>query len=166
MIPIYKHIKESFYSMSNGRYMYIGNANNYYNTLTIDFKKNISDKTITIKFICNEKYKTTYLDHMHFIINRLLGYNGLMCGDDNTRGYYKTSEEEKGSIINLLKDKSLPLTNIIKDHYFNVLINFESYITYCKSNGIDIDIEKINERIIYIKEYVKNNYIKYDITLD
>ena len=61
MIPIYKHIKESFYSMSNGRYMYIGNANNYYNTLTIDFKKDIPNKTITLKFICDETHKTTYL---------------------------------------------------------------------------------------------------------
>ena len=41
--------------------MYIGNANNYYNTLTIDFKKNIPDKTITLKFICDETHKTTYL---------------------------------------------------------------------------------------------------------
>ena len=168
IIPIYKHIKESFYSMSNGRYMYIGNANNYYNTLTIDFEKNIPDKTITLKFICDETHKTTYLylDQIHYILGRLMKDNGLMCNDDNTRGYYKTSEEKKENNINLLEGKQISLRNIVKNHYKNILINFESYITYCKTNGIDIDIEKINERIRYIKEYVKNNYIKYDITLD
>ena len=168
MIPIYKLMKESFYSKSDGYYMYIGNANNYYNTLTIDFKKNIPNKTITLKFICDETYKTTYLylDQIHYILGRLMKASGLMCNDDNTCGYYKTSEEKKENNINLLEGKQISLRNIVKNHYKNILINFESYITYCKTNGIDIDIEKINERIRYIKEYVKNNYIKYDITLD
>ena len=168
MIPIYKLMKESFYSKSDGYYMYIGNTKNYYNTLTIDFKKDIPNKTITLKFICDETHKTTYLylDQIHYILGRLMKANGLMCNDDNTRGYYKTSEEKKENNINLLEGKQISLRNIVKNHYKNILINFESYITYCKINGIDIDIEKINERIRYIKEYVKNNYIKYDITLD
>lgn len=168
MIPIYKLMKESFYSKSDGYYMYIGNTKNYYNTLTIDFKKDIPNKTITLKFICDETHKTTYLylDQIHYILGRLMKANGLMCNDDNTRGYYKTSEEKKENNINLLEGKQISLRNIVKNHYKNILINFESYITYCKTNGIDIDIEKINERIRYIKEYVKNNYIKYDITLD
>ena len=168
MIPIYKLMKESFYSKSDGYYMYIGNTKNYYNTLTIDFKKDIPNKTITLKFICDETHKTTYLylDQIHYILGRLMKDNGLMCNDDNTRGYYKTSEEKKENNINLLEGKQISLRNIVKNHYKNILINFESYITYCKTNGIDIDIEKINERIRYIKEYVKNNYIKYDITLD
>ena len=162
MIPIYKHIKESFYSMSDGYYMYIGYANNYYNTLTIDFKKNILDKTITLKFICEETRKIVYIDQIHFILNRLMGYNGLMCRDNNIRGYYKTSVEKKGSVFKLLNFNSISLINIVRDHYSEILKNIEAYILYCKTEKIDIDFKKIVDRITYIKQYVKDNY---DITL-
>ncbi len=160
MIPIYKHIKESFYSMSNCRYMYIGNANNYYNTLTIDFKKDIPNKTITLKFICDETQKITYLylDQIHYILGRLMKDNGLMCNDDNTRGYYKISEEKKENNINLLEGKQISLRNIVKNHYSEILKNIEAYILYCKTEKIDIDFKKIVDRITFIKEYVKENY--------
>lgn len=167
IIPIYKHIKEDLYRMYDGRYMYIGqygsyDSKKYYNALTIDFEKNISNKTITIKFICDETSKTGYINQIHFILNHLMGYNGLMCCDDNTRGYYKTSKEEKGSVIDLLKGKSLSLKDIVKDHYSEILKNIEAYIMYCKTEKIDIDFKKIAERMRYIKEYVKKCY---DISL-
>ena len=88
--------------------------------------------------------------------------NGLMCCDYNTRGYYKTSKEEKKSTIDLLKGKSISSINIVKDHYSEILKNIEAYVLYCKTEKIDIDFKKIVDRITYIKEYVKENY---DITL-
>ena len=167
IIPIYKHIKEDLYHMSDGRYMYIGqygsyDSKKYYNALTIDFEKNISNKTITIKFICDETRKTGYINQIRFILNRLMGHNGLMCRDDNTRGYYKTSKEEKGSAVDLLKGKSILLKDIVKTHYSEILKNIEAYILYCKTEKIDIDFKKIVDRITFIKEYVRENY---DITL-
>ena len=170
IIPIYKHIKEDLYRMIKGRYMYIGQYDSYdysyddskkdYNALTIDFEKNISNKTITIKFICDETSKTGYINQIHFILKRLMDLNGLMCCDKNTRGYYKTSKEKKqsGSVINLLEGKSLPLKDIVEYHYSGILKHIEGFILYCKTEKIDIDFKKIVDRITFIKKYVKKNY--------
>ena len=44
---------------------------------------------------------------------------------------------------------------IVKNHYNNILTNFDSYILYCKTENIDVDFKKIIDRMIYIKNYVK-----------
>ena len=80
-----------------------------------------------------------------------------------TLSYYKPDEIEfTNKSINLSDRNVTWLKDIIKTHYQEILKNIESYIEYCKTNGIDIDIEKINERIRYIKKYIKDIY---DITL-
>lgn len=43
----------------------------------------------------------------------------------------------------------------IKNHYNNILTNFDSYILYCKTENIVVDFKKIIDRMIYIKNYVK-----------
>ena len=181
MIPIYNYMKKEFYR--NGRYTYIVNCHNgrdsyCFDTLSIEIKKDILNKTITLKIICDETYKKnyrgfciteikiyTYLNNIQDLLRRLIdnGSTSLICINNGVRCYYKPD----GCIlidkyINLHDDKLIWLKDIVKNYYNEILINFESYVLYCKTNGIDIDLKKISERITYIKEYVKKVY---DLTL-
>ena len=182
MIEIYERIKVSLYCEFQGGYFgyygHIHNGRSYHhdNTLSIDLKKNILAKTITIKFICGEIYKTnycgfcitdnetyTYLNNIQQIICSITSYQSSPYEKGNVLDYCKTNGcicTEKyitppDGKVNWLKD-------IVKNHYNNILINFDSYILYCKTNKIKINLKKITERTNYIKEYVKKVY---DITL-
>ena len=82
----------------------------------------------------------------------------IYIGND-VRCYYKPGKNILiDKHINLNDEKLIWLKDIVKNYYNEILINFESYVLYCKTNGIDIDLKKINERITYIKEYVKKVY--------
>ena len=65
--------------------------------------------------------------------------------------------------INLNDFKKAELLKlVVKNHYSDILANFETYILYCKTEKIDVDFKKITERMNYIREYVKKYY---DISL-
>ena len=175
MLSIYKLIKVYLYQKNSyGRMSYIGHINgNYsysYNALTLDFEKNITAKTITIKFICNETYKSidgynsSYLNQIHCILNTIKSMKDQQYIRDCTHSYYKPNEIEfTNKSINLGDSSNVSwLKDIIKTHYQEILKNIEAYILYCKTEKIDIDFKKIVDRITYIKQYVKDNY---DITL-
>ena len=170
MNPIYKYIEAKLYYLNSDTFIYAqqNNGNERYgrfNALSIDLEKNFLNKTITLKFICDEKRKNsyyTYLNQIRYILDLLMStykfYDNL-----NTHKYYEIS----GSIvtnksINLSDQNVTWLKNIIKTHYSEILKNIEAYVLYCKTEKIDIDFKKIVDRITYIKEYVKENY---DITL-
>ena len=182
MIAIYERIKTGLYWESPDGYfsyyghIYRGRSDLHVNTLSIDLKKNILAKTITIKFICDETYKTnycgfcitdiktyTYLNNIQRIICQITSYQSSPYEKGNVLDYCKTNGcicTEKyitppSGEVNWLKD-------IVKNHYNNILINFDSYILYCKTNKSKINLKKITERTNYIKEYVKKVY---DITL-
>ena len=182
MDPIYKSMKkdirtnfENFkYTVYINRYSREPSIFCKIDTITIDFKKNISTKTITIKFICNETYKHNskskgngedpdkfynYLNQLRYIIYRILSENYKIYYEYDLRNYNTTKKiSMNNDIIKLHSDKVIWFKDIVKKHYNNILINFGSYIEYCKTNGINIDFRKITERIRYIKEYVRENY--------
>lgn len=189
IISIYKVFKGYMYSYFNGQFGYIERIDNKesdalcrkiksYNTLTIDFEKNILSKTITVKFICDEIYKTNYsirngsftnfykynyLNQLVYIIDKLVGRDSLLSNELYIHNYYKKDgkiNEDKKIIFPCVCTEHLK--KIIETHYQEILKNIEAYILYCKTEKIDIDFKKIVDRITYIKEYVKENY---DITL-
>ncbi len=172
MLSIYKLIKVYLYQKnSNYHITYIGNYGGSYpfNALTLDFEKNIPAKTITIKFICNETYKSnngynsSYLNHIQCILNTIKSMKDQQHIRECTLSYYKPDEIEfTNKSIRLSDNNVYWLKNIIKAHYQEILKNIEAYILYCKTEKIDIDSKKIVDRITYIKQYVKDNY---DITL-
>ena len=167
MNSIYKLIKVYLYQKnSNGQMSYIGHINgNYpYNSLTLDFEKNIPAKTITIKFICSETYKNssdsrynlTYLYQIQCIMKTMKDQSYIY---NCTHNYYKPNEIEFTNKSIKLDDYTVTwLKNIVKTHYQEILKNIEAYILYCKTEKIDIDFKKIVDRITYIKQYVKDNY--------
>ena len=189
IISIYKVFKGYMYSYFNGQFGYVERIDNKardacfreiksYNTLTIDFEKNILSKTITIKFICDEIYETNYsvwtgsytnfykyyyLKQLEYIINKLVGRDSLLSNELYIHNYYKKDDK-----INEDKKINFPcvctehLKNKIKTHYQEILKNIEAYVLYCKTEKIDIDFKKIVDRITFIKQYVKDIY---DITL-
>lgn len=169
MLSIYKLIKVNLYQKnSNGRLSYFGKDGS---SLTLDFEKNIPAKTITIKFICNETYKYnssgynfTYLNQIQCIIKTIKQMKDKYPSNYNcAHGYYKLNEIEFTNKSIKLDDFTVTwLRDIVKTHYQEILKNIEAYILYCKTEKIDIDFKKIVDRIIFIKEYVKENY---DITL-
>lgn len=168
MIPIYKYIEAKLYYLNGDTFIYAqqNNGNERYrsfNALSIDLEKNFLNKTITLKFICDEKRKNSYCtyliqirDILHLLMSSYKFYDNL-----NTHKYYEIS----GSIVT---NKSIELDNddykvlwlkdIIKAHYQEILKNIEAYILYCKTEKIDIDFKKIVDRITFIKEYVRENY--------
>ena len=169
MNSIYKLIKVYLYQKnSNGQMSYIGHINgNYpYNSLTLDFEKNIPAKTITIKFICSETYKNssncynfTYLHQIQCIMKTLKNMKDQSYIYNCTHNYYKPNEIEFTNKSIKLDDYTVTwLKNIVKTHYQEILKNIEAYILYCKTEKIDIDFKKIVDRITYIKQYVKDNY--------
>lgn len=174
MLSIYKLIKVCLYQKNSYGYIsYIGhyNGSGPYNSLTLDFEKNISAKTITIKFICSETYKNssngsynlTYLHQIQCILKTLKNMRNQSYISYCTHYYYKPNEIEfTNKSINLDDYTVTWLKNIIKTHYQEILKNIEAYVLYCKTEKIDIDFKKIVDRITFIKEYVKENY---DITL-
>ena len=169
ILPIYKLIKVYLYQKnSNGHISYLGHFNGSYifNALTLDFKKNIPAKTITIKFICKETYKInncgynfTYLYQIQCILNTIKSMKDHQYIRECTLSYYKPNEIEfTNKSINLSDLNVSWLKDIIKIHYQEILKNIEAYILYCKTEKIDIDFKKIVDRITYIKQYVKDNY--------
>ena len=149
MIAIYERIKRGLYwEFQGGYFSYYGQIYDvrpncsYYrgvNTLSIDLKKNILAKTITIKFICDETYKTdycrccitdietyTYLNNIQQIICSITSYGSSTYEKGNVLDYCKTNGcicTEKyitppNGEVNWLKD-------IVKNHYNNILINFD-----------------------------------------
>ena len=174
MLSIYKLIKVYLYQKnSNGHFSYIGlcDGSYSYNALTLEFEKNISAKTITIKFICSETYKYsnggynfTYLYQIQCILNTIKSMKDQQYIRECTLSYYKPNEIEftNKSISSLGSQDVNWLKDIIKTHYQEILKNIEAYILYCKTEKIDIDFKKIVDRITYIKQYVKDIY---DITL-
>lgn len=188
MIPIYKLLKLRFYGYYqnyktkeiyerfNSTYTIIDAKEKKYllNTLTFDFEKNILTKTITIKIICDEKFnfklfnrkgrctKYNYLKQMQYAITDILwSCRESPFTEKAVHDYYKTLLNDTmvtDKRVNLNDDNVNWLKDIIKTHYSEIIKNIESYNEYCKTNGIDIDIEKINKRIRYIKEYVRENY--------
>ena len=172
MNPIYKYIEAKLYYLNGDRFSYTeqyGGNETYrdFNALSIDLEKNFLNKTITLKFICDEKRKNnhcTYLIQIRGVLHLLMSIYKFY-NNTNTHKYYEFS----GSIVtnksfSLDNDDSkvLWLKDIVKTHYQEILKNIEAYILYCKTEKIDIDFKKIVDRITYIKEYVKENY---DITL-
>ena len=196
MTPIYKLLKQSFYGhkmndhtnqlMRNFDFsLTISDKEGYphiINALTLDFKKNILAKTITINIICDETYnfncikygssstetqtkKYNYLNQLQsVIIGRIIGCcNSISNNEKIIHKYYESRESMiTDKRINLNDDNVIWLKNIVKDHYSEILKNIEAYILYCKTEKIDIDFKKIVDRITFIKEHVKENY---DITL-
>ena len=169
MLSIYKLIKVYLYQKnSNGHMSYIGHYNGYgpYNALTLEFEKNISAKTITIKFICNETYKDstngynlTYLYQIQYILYTIKHMKDQSYIRECTLSYYKPDEIEFTIKSINLDDRNVTwLKDIIKTHYQEILKNIEAYILYCKTEKIDIDFKKIVDRITFIKEYVRENY--------
>ena len=166
MLLIYKSIKVYLYQKnSNGYFPCLGIQDNSiysFNTLTLDFEKNISAKTITIKFICNETYKNqswTYLNQIRYIIKTLKYIRDLYSNNVLSHDYYVFKEIEiTNKSINLDDVKVTWLKDIVKTHYQEILKNIEAYVLYCKTEKIDIDFKKIVDRITYIKEYVRKNY--------
>lgn len=171
MLSIYKLIKVYLYQKNinySSHITYIGHFNGSYpiNSLTLDFKKNIPAKTITIKFICNETYKSnngynsSYLNHIQYILYTIKSMKDQQYIRECTLSYYKPNEIEfTNKSINLGDTSNVSwLKNIIKTHYQEILKNIEAYILYCKTEKIDIDFKKIVDRITFIKEYVRENY--------
>ena len=168
MLSIYKLIKVYLYQKnSNGYISYIGHYGSYsYNALTLEFEKNISAKTITIKFICSETYKNgnsgynlTYLNQIQYILYTIKHMRDQQIICECTLGYYKPDEIEFTNKSINLDDRNVTwLKDIIKSHYQEILKNIEAYVLYCKTEKIDIDFKKIVDRITYIKQYVKDNY--------
>ena len=169
MLSIYKLIKVYLYQKnSNGHISYLGHFNGSYlfSALTLDFEKNIPAKTITIKFICKETYKNsncgynfTYLNQIQCILNTIKSMKDHQYIRECTFSYYKPNEIEFTNKSISLSDLNVTwLKDIIKIHYQEILKNIEAYILYCKTEKIDIDFKKIVDRIIFIKEYVKDNY--------
>ena len=169
MISIYKLIKVYLYQKNcNNHFLYLGSYS--YNALTLEFEKNISAKTITIKFICSETCKHIicghnfiYLNHIQCILNTIKSMKDQEYIRVCTHSYYKPDEIEfTNKSINLSDQNVKWLKDIVKIHYQEILKNIEAYILYCKTEKIDIDFKKIVDRITFIKEYVKDIY---DITL-
>lgn len=50
------------------------------------------------------------------------------------------------------------LISIVNKHYKEILDNVEGYISYCKTEKLKVDFDKINKFINFIKEYVKSIY--------
>lgn len=50
------------------------------------------------------------------------------------------------------------LISLVNKHYKKVLDNVEGYISYCKTEKLKVDFDKINKFINFIKEYVKSIY--------
>ena len=188
MIPIYKLLKLRFYGYyqdceTKKIYERFNSTRSYHDThgkkylfniLTFDFEKNILTKTITIKIICDEKFnfklfnrkgrctKYNYLTQMQYALKQALWSCRVSPGTEEAiHDYYKTLLNDTmvtDKRVDLYEYKANWLKDIIKTHYSEIIKNIESYNEYCKTNGIDIDSEKINERIRYIKEYIKDIY--------
>ena len=169
MLSIYKLIKVYLYQRNSyGHISYLGHINGsyLYNALTLEFEKNISAKTITIKFICSETYKDsksgynlTYLYQIQCILNTIKSMKDQQIICECTHSYYKPNEIEFTNKSINLSDRNVNwLKDIIKTHYQEILKNIEAYVLYCKTEKIDIDFKKIVDRITYIKQYVKDNY--------
>ena len=195
MIPIYKLLKQKFYGhkMNDHTNQLMRNFDfsltisdkegrpHIINALTLDFKKNILAKTITINIICDETYnfncikygssstetqtkKYNYLNQFQTVIPKVIcNCKSTSSTNQIIHDYYKSENNMiTDKHIDFIDEKALWLKDIVKTHYQEILKNIEAYILYCKTEKIDIDFKKIVDRITYIKEYVKENY---DITL-
>ena len=182
--PIYKTMKKDIRTrFTNFKYKvckgcFDGDIFCIIDAITIDLEKNISTKTITVKFICNETYKHitkienindrhihrnsddpdkfyNYLNQMRHIIKIIL--NSKLCCDYDLQKYNTARKISMNKdIIN--NNKVLWFKDIVKNHYNNILINIESYVLYCKVEHVEIDFKKITERLRFIKQYIKDNY--------
>lgn len=162
--------KRSDIKFYNRNYRY--SINHY---LTFDIQTCYNPQFIKFIFYCNEKsniiekeqselytdkrkkfiVKYNYIDNLKFCILKI--YSIL-----NAEGVYSLL-----SNIDILKF-TLPdqeilkseqwIYSIVENHYKEVINNLESYIMYCKAEKIEINFEKIINRIKYIKEYVRDNY--------
>ena len=151
----------------------------FINDMNINIQCNIEECFIDLIFFCDElniqienierEFKPSqynYLNQLHYILKDKLKN---IFGKTSTK-YSKLSKLDDPSIFIDPKiidyDRQYLKTNylksIVKNHYNDILINFDSYILYCKTNKIKINLKKITERTNYIKEYVKKVY---DITL-
>ena len=153
MLKHKKSYKENL--KSGGRYDYALRERNIDNII-INIQCNIKECFIKFIFYCDEltihkisektdynnEYKEicyNYLNQMQYIFN-----GKIQCG----KSIFNSSDFRN---IDYLK-------SMVKDHYQNIIDKFETYILYCKTEGIKIEFEKITKRIRYIKEYVKKVY--------
>lgn len=163
------------------KYRWDNNAKNILiDNININIQCNIKECFIDIIFFCDEldikktyeqeiergEFKPlqyNYLNQLHFIFKQKI----KNIFSKTSTNYSKLSKLDDPSIlidptiINTEDRQYLKtdyLKSIVKNHYNDILINFESYILYCKTEKINIDFKKISERMRYIKDYIKKFY--------
>lgn len=138
--------------------------------LTFDFQI-CNNPLIKFNFYCNEKlYKVekrsnentkkqlityNYINNLKFCILKIysiLNSEGVYCflSKKDTLKFTLPDQE-------IIKSEQW-IYSIVENHYKEVINNLETYIMYCKAEKIEINFEKIINRIKYIKEYVKEIY--------
>ena len=160
---------DSGYYDRNYRYSF-----NHY--LTFDFQTCNNPQFVKFIFYCNEKsnifekeqgeisdpdkrkkfiVKYNYIDNLKFCILKI--YSIL-----NAEGVYSLLSSRDILKFTLPDQEIIKseqwIYSIVENHYKEVINNLESYIMYCKAEKIEINFEKIINRIKYIKEYVRDNY--------
>ena len=154
----------------------------YINCIDTNIQCNIKECFIDLIFFCDElkiikayererergDIKTlqyNYLNQMHYIfknkIENIFGktstkYSNLSKLTDPSKLIDPKIINDDDSHKQYLKTDYLK--SIVKNHYNDILINFDSYILYCKTEKTDIDLKKISERMRYIKDYIKKIY--------
>lgn len=79
------------------------------------------------------------------------------------------NQEQEGTLIkkphfidNVITQYSCEMESIlvliVKQHYGEIIDNIEDYILHCKTEKINIDFDKVDKFIDFIKEYVKSIY--------
>lgn len=169
-IPISTIDKRSDSGYYDRNYRY--SINHY---LTFNFQTCYNPQFIKFIFYCNEKSNIkeniikdkrhkqikkqiilyNYIDNLKFCILKI--YSIL-----NAEGVYSLLSS-KDILKFTLPDQEIIkseqwIYSIVENHYKEVINNLESYIMYCKAEKIEINFEKIINRIKYIKEYVRDNY--------
>ena len=181
-----KYIIKNYISLHVSEYYYKYRWNNddkrniWINNININIHSNIKECFIDLILFCDElnikktyeqereqaDYKTlqyNYLNQMHYIFK--LQFKNIFSKTStkysNLSKLADTSIFVDPKIINTDDRQYLKtdyLKSIVKNHYNDILINFDSYILYCKTEKINIDFKKISERMRYIKDYIKKFY--------
>ena len=148
-------------------------SNNHY--LIIDIQTCYNPQFVKFIFYCNEKSNIkeniikdkrhkqikkqiilyNYIDNLKFCILKI--YSIL-----NAEGVYSLLSNRDILKFTLPDQEIIKseqwIYSIVENHYKEVINNLETYIMYCKAEKIEINFEKIINRIKYIKEYVRDNY--------
>ena len=128
--------------------------------------KSIKNLKNHIIYLIEELNQTEYIKYYNKL-HEILKLRNLLRGDyfinkinnRDVKDYLSKYDLLRG--LNISKTSSVMeiiLISIVNKHYKEIIDNVEGYISYCKTEKLKVDFNKIGKFINFIKEYVKSIY--------